>query len=196
VPRVPVDAPVNSVARAIQTVLRETVEIIVECEQRYADHRGQPEELLLDHANREARFIEHLWYDCADYLPPDWWGRVRLQSGVTIPHVLAQALVAFRAGGYKHVQHVADMAAALSSAAHLIQWDDEIVDFIEGWLWTVRPLSLAMFPKADRDRWLTTREAVHRSGKSKRTIQRWKAAGKLRTSGDLISEEDLVALLR
>lgn len=98
----------------------------------------------------------------------------------------------FGPSGYRNLRNVASLAAKLATVADRMALDEEIMEHITLWMTTVRPRTLAMFEEPEKV-WLTIPEAAELAGKSDRTVQRWKQAKKLRTSGDRVHREDVLA---
>lgn len=191
-PEVQVTFPAGTLAYGVQHVLAETVEVVYEFETRFLDKRGEPNEITLDHARHEAELIAHLWWECQHMLPARWH-RLVMADGLPVPQSVGAMLAAWRAGGYRSLRHVANLAIALSEIADKIAADADLMRFIEGWVLTVRAVSHAVFPVVG-EVWLPPSEAAEIVGRSKRTIQRWKSKGKVSTFGEWVLLSDVKKL--
>lgn len=192
-PEVPVTFPAGTMAHAVQRILAETVEMVYEFEQRFRDKRGEPDEIMLDHARHEAEFIMQLWFEARDCLPARWTTSTVLAGRVPVSQHAAAIRATWRAGGYRSLSHVATLAVALSEVADKIAADEDHMRFIEGWVLTVRAISHAVFPVSG-EVWVSVTEAAKIAGKTKRTIQRYKSAKKLSTSGHKVLLSDVEKL--
>lgn len=192
-PEVPVTFPAGTMAHAVQRILAETVEMVYEFEEQFRATRGEPDEILLDHARHEAEFIMQLWYEAKDCLPARWTTSTVLAGRVPVSQHAAAIRATWRAGGYRSLGHVATLAVALSEVADKIAANEDLARFCEGWVLTVRAVSHAVFPVAG-EVWVSVTEAAEIAGKSKRTIQRYKSAKKLSTSGHKVLLSDVKKL--
>ncbi|MGP9721939.1 hypothetical protein [Corynebacterium sp. AOP40-4SA-5] len=188
-PEVQVTFPAGTLAYGVQRILAETVEVVYEFESRFLDKRGEPNEITLDHARHEAELVAHLWWECQHMLPARWH-RLVMADGLPVPQSVGAMLAAWRAGGYRSVPRVANLAIALSEIADKIAEDEDLIRFIEGWVLTVRAVSHAVFPVVGQV-WVPPSEAAVIVGRSKRTIQRWKSKGLLSTFGEWVLLSDV-----
>ncbi|MGP9721615.1 hypothetical protein [Corynebacterium sp. AOP40-4SA-5] len=170
-PEVPITFPAGTLAHGVQRVLAETVEMIYEFEQRFRDKRGEPDEIMLDHARHEAELVAHLWWECYDLLP-EQWHRLVMTERILVPQAMGAMLASWRAGGYRSLRHVGILATVLAGVADKIAENEDLMRFIEGWVLTVRAVSHAVFPVVG-EVWVPPSEAAVIVGRSKRTIQRW-----------------------
>lgn len=192
-PEVPVTFPAGTMAHAVQRIIAETVEMIYEFEEQFRATRGEPDEILLDHARHEAEFIMQLWYEAKDCLPARWTTSTVLAGRVPVSQHAAAVHASWREGGYRSLSHVATLAVALSEVADKIAANEDLMRFCEGWVLTVRAISHAVFPVSG-EVWMSVTEAAEIAGKSKRTIQRAKSAKKLSTSGHKVLLSDVKKL--
>lgn len=192
-PEVPVTFPAGTMAHGVQSVIAETVEMIYEFEQRFRDKRGEPDEIMLDHARHEAEFIMQLWYEARDCLPARWTTSTVLAGRVPVSQHAAAIHASWREGGYRSLSHVATLAVALAEVADKIAENEDLMRFIEGWVLTVRAVSHAVFPVAG-EVWVPPSEAAEIVGKSKRTIQRWKKNRRISTFDEWVLLSDVQKL--
>ncbi|MGO1634571.1 hypothetical protein ACTXKQ_07705 [Corynebacterium variabile] len=188
-PEVPVTSPSGTMAHAVQRIIAETLEMIYEFEQRFRDKRGEPDEVMLDHARHEAELVAHLWWECYEMLP-EQWHRLVMTERILVPQAMGAMLAAWRAGGYRSLSHVATLATVLAGVADKIAEDEDLMRFIEGWVLTVRAVSHAVFPVVG-EVWVPPSEAAEKVGVSKRTVQRWKKKGLLSTHGEWVLLSDV-----
>ncbi|MGP5270629.1 hypothetical protein ACTXK0_09505 [Corynebacterium variabile] len=192
-PEVPVTFPAGTMAHAVQRILAETVEMVYEFEQRFRDKRGEPDEIMLDHARHEAEFIMQLWYEARDCLPARWTTSTVLAGRVPVSQHAAAVHASWREGGYRSLSHVATLAVALSEVADKIAADEDHMRLVEGWVLTVRAVSHAVFPVAG-EVWVPPSEAAEIVGRSKRTIQRWKEKRRISTFNEWVLLSDVKKL--
>lgn len=192
-PEVPVTFPAGTMAHAVQRILAETVEMIYEFEQRFRDKRGEPDEVMLDHARHEAEFIMQLWFEARDCLPSRWTTSTVLAGRVPVSQHAAAVHASWREGGYRSLSHVATLAVALSEVADKIAANEDHMRLVEGWVLTVRAVSHAVFPVAG-EVWVPPSEAAEIVGKSKRTIQRWKKNRRISTFDEWVLLSDVKKL--
>ncbi|MGP5146580.1 hypothetical protein [Corynebacterium variabile] len=192
-PEVPVTFPAGTKAHAVQRVIAETLEMIYEFEQRFRDKRGEPDEIMLDHARHEAEFIMQLWYEARDCLPARWTTSTVLAGRVPVSQHAAAVHASWREGGYRSLSHVATLAVALSEVADKIAADEDHMRLVEGWVLTVRAVSHAVFPVAG-EVWVPPSEAAEIVGRSKRTIQRWKEKRRISTFNEWVLLSDVKKL--
>lgn len=192
-PEVPVTFPAGTLAHGVQRVLAETVEMIHEFEQRFRDKRGEPDEVMLDHARHEAEFIMQLWFEARDCLPARWTTSTVLAGRVPVSQHAAAIRATWRAGGYRSLRHVGILATVLAGVADKIAENEDLMRFIEGWVLTVRAVSHAVFPVAG-EVWVPLSEAAEIVGRSKRTIQRWKEKRRISTFDEWVLLSDVKKL--
>lgn len=191
-PEVPITFPAGTLAHGVQRVLAETVEMIYEFEQRFRDKRGEPDEIMLDHARHEAELVAHLWWECYDPLP-EQWHRLVMTERILVPQAMGAMLASWRAGGYRSVRHVGILATVLAGVADKIAENEDLMRFIEGWVLTVRAVSHAVFPVVG-EVWVPPSEAAEIVGRSKRTIQRWKEKRRVSTFNEWVLLSDVKKL--
>ncbi|MGP9621307.1 hypothetical protein [Corynebacterium sp. AOP34-BR1-29] len=188
----PITFPAGTLAHGVQRVLAETVEMIYEFEQRFRDKRGEPDEIMLDHARHEAELVAHLWWECYDPLP-EQWHRLVMTERILVPQAMGAMLASWRAGGYRSVRHVGILATVLAGVADKIAENEDLMRFIEGWVLTVRAVSHAVFPVVG-EVWVPPSEAAEIVGRSKRTIQRWKEKRRVSTFNEWVLLSDVKKL--